>query len=179
MNIFAVDEDPALAAFSLPDKYIVKMPVETTQMIALVFSRWHWNVGPVLKADNKPYNTTKGAFRNHPCTKWAAESPDNLQWLFQHGISLCNEYTSRYGKKHACERSIRLAALTQMHNGCPEKHTPFVRAMPDVLKDNNRIDTITAYRMYLSTKPWILDNYQRVPDNKPSWLPTQPLDLGL
>ena len=179
MNIFAVDEDPAIAAFSLPDKYVVKMPVETTQMIALVFSKWYHNYGPVLKADNKPYNVEKGAFRNHPCTKWAADSDDNLQWLFQHGISLCNEYTSRYGKKHACERSIRLAALTQMHNGCPEKHTPFVRAMPDVLKDNNRIDTITAYRMYLSTKPWILDNYQRVPDNKPSWLNPTPLDLGL
>ena len=41
MNIFAVDEDPALAAFSLPDKHIVKMPLETTQMIALVFSKWY------------------------------------------------------------------------------------------------------------------------------------------
>ena len=72
-----------------------------------------------------------------------------------------------------------MAALTQMDNGCPEKHTPFVRAMPDVLKYDNTIDTITAYRMYLATKPWILENYNRVPENKPSWLPTQPLDLGL
>ena len=119
MNIFAVDEDPALAAFSLPDKHIVKMPLETTQMIALVFSKWYWNIGPVLKSDNQPYNTAKGAFRNHPCTVWAAESADNLQWLFQHGISLCQEYTERFGKKHACERSIRMAALTQMENGCP------------------------------------------------------------
>ncbi len=178
MNIFAVDEEPALAAFSLPDKYVVKMPVETTQMIALVFSKWYWNVGVVFKSDGTPYNVEKGAFRNHPCVKWAAESDDNLQWLFQHGISLCNEYTSRYGKKHACERSIRLAAMSQMDNGCPEKHTPFVRAMPDELKYRNDIDTITAYRMYLSTKEWALDNY-RVPDKKPSWLPTQPLVLGL
>ncbi len=66
-----------------------------------------------------------------------------------------------------------------MGNGCPEKHTPFVRAMPDILKYDDQIDTITAYRMYLSTKPWILENYKRVPENKPSWLPTQPLDLGL
>ena len=65
-----------------------------------------------------------------------------------------------------------------MENGCPEKHTPFVRAMHDELKYRNDIDTITAYRMYLSTKEWALDNY-RVPDKKPSWLPTQPLVLGL
>ena len=96
MNIFAVDEEPALAAFQLPDKYVVKMPVETTQIIALVFSKWHWDVGPVFKANNEVYNVEKGAFRNHPCTKWAAENDDNLQWLFQHGISLCNEYESRY-----------------------------------------------------------------------------------
>mgnify|MGYP001157005183 FL=1 len=179
MNIFAVDEDPALAAFSLPDKHIVKMPLETTQMIALVFSKWYWNVGPVLKGDGTAYKVEKGAFRNHPCTVWAAESADNLQWLFQHGISLCQEYTQRYGKKHACEKSIRLAALSQMENGCPERHTPFVRAMPDVLKYDNTIDTVTAYRKYLATKPWVLDNYLRVPDNKPSWLPAQPLDLGL
>jgi hypothetical protein len=155
------------------------MPLETTQMISLVFSKWYWNVGPVLKTDGTPYKTEIGAFRNHPCTKWAAESADNLQWLFQHGISLCNEYTSRYGKVHACERSIRLAALTQMENGCPEKHTPFVRAMPDALKYDDRIDTVTAYRIYLATKPWVLDNYLRVPDKKPSWLPAQPVDLTL
>ena len=117
------------------------MPLETTQMIALVFSKWYWNVGPVLKLDGTAYKTERGAFRNHPCTKWAAENADNLQWLFQHGISLCQEYTDRDGKKHACENSIRLAALTQMDNGCPEKHTPFVRAMPDTLKYDTTIDS--------------------------------------
>tara|TARA_B100000287_G_scaffold53186_1_gene46871 strand:+ start:11394 stop:11921 length:528 start_codon:yes stop_codon:yes gene_type:complete len=169
MNIFAVDEEPALAAFALPDKLIVKMPVETSQMIALVFSKWYHNIGPVFKANNEPYKTDKGAYRNHPCTKWAAEHDDNLQWLLQHGISLCNEYESRYGKKHACERTIRIAALVAPE-GCPEKHTPFVRSMPDDLKYDNTIDTITAYRIYLNSKPWVRDNYLRVPDNKPYWI---------
>ena len=68
--------------------------------------------------------------------------------------------------------------MSQMDNGCPEDHTPFVRAMPDVLKYDDTIDTVTAYRKYLASKAWVLDNY-RVPDNKPSWLPTQPYDLGL
>ena len=72
-----------------------------------------------------------------------------------------------------------MAALTQMENGCPEHHTPFVRAMPDALKYDDSIDTVTAYQMYLATKPWILNDYKRVPENKPSWLPTQPLDLVL
>ena len=50
--------------------------------------------------------------------------------------------------------------------------------MPDKLKYDDSIDTVTAYRIYLATKPWVLDNY-RVPDKKPSWLPTQPVDLTL
>ena len=51
--------------------------------------------------------------------------------------------------------------------------------MPDALKYREDIDTTTAYQMYVSSKAWVLDDYKRVPDNKPSWLPTQPYDLGL
>ena len=171
MNIYVEDENPALAAFSLPDKHIVKMPLETTQMIALVFSKWYWNIGPVLKKDGTPYKTEKGAFRNHPCTKWAAKNDHNFQWLLQHGISLCNEYESRYGKKHACETSIRLAGLIQMESGCPEKHSPFVRAMPLEFQ-TLRCSTVEAYRLYVASKPCVHDNYKRVPEKKPSWLST-------
>ena len=66
-----------------------------------------------------------------------------------------------------------------MENGCPEHHTPFVRAMPDSLKYREDIDTTTAYQMYVSSKEWVLNDYKRVPDNKPSWLPTQPYEIGL
>ena len=88
MNIFAVDDDPVLSATMLLDKHIVKMPLECCQMLSIVFSKWYLNHGPVLKKDGTPYRTEKGAFRNHPCTKWVAESDDNIQWLMQHGISL-------------------------------------------------------------------------------------------
>jgi len=169
MNIFVVDEDPSLAAYRLPDKHIVKMPLECCQMLAIVYSKWYLNIGPILKADSTPYKTEKGAFRNHPCTKWIAESDDNIQWLIQHGIALCEEYTYRYGKVHSCERSIRLAGL--MHDGgCPDDHTPFVRAMPDQWKLDITISTQRAYQKYIASKPWVKDNYLRVPDRKPSWV---------
>ena len=169
MNIFAVDDDPVLAATCLPDKHIVKMPLECCQMLAIVFSKWYLNEGPVLKKDGTPYATEKGAFRNHPCTKWVAESDHNIQWLLQHGLSLCEEYTYRYGKRHACQPTITLAALTYQH-GCPDDHTPFARAMPDEWKYDEDIDTITAYQRYVASKPWVATNYLRVPDRKPSWV---------
>ena len=62
MNIFAVDEDPSLAAYQLPDKHIVKMPLECCQMISIVYSDWYHRYGPVFNKDGRPYNTKKGAF---------------------------------------------------------------------------------------------------------------------
>lgn len=169
MNIFAVDDDPVLAATCLPDKHIVKMPLECCQMLSVVYSSWYHNIAPVLKADGSSYNTTKGAFRNHPCTKWVAESDHNIQWLLQHGIALCDEYEYRYGKIHGCKRSLVLAGLAHQY-GCPEKHTPFARAMPDEWKYDDQIDTQTAYKLYVASKPWVKDNYLRKPDRKPDWI---------
>ena len=38
MNIFVTDPDPLKSAKVLPDKHIVKMPLETCQMLAIVCS---------------------------------------------------------------------------------------------------------------------------------------------
>ena len=102
MNIFVTDPDPNVSAQVLPDKHVVKMPVETCQIIALVYSDWYRNWGPIHRADGTSYNTIKGAFRNHPCTQWAALKDSNLAWLIEHGIALCNEYSLRYSKLHGC-----------------------------------------------------------------------------
>ena len=42
--------------------------------------------------------------------------------------------------------------------------TPFVRAMPDRFKHDTSIDTFTAYKWYIASKPWVRDNYLRMPD---------------
>jgi len=178
MNIFAVDDDPTLSAHQLPDKHIVKMPLECCQMLAVVYSTWYKNIGPIIKANGSPYATEKGAFRNHPCTKWVAESDHNIAWLLQHGISLCDEYQFRYGKVHACKRSLSMAGLIYQH-GCPEKHTPFARAMPDEWKLDDSISTQEAYQRYIASKPWVASNYLRVPHHKPSWVDQYALQPAL
>ena len=40
-----------------------------------------------MKADGNPYATEKGAFRNHPCTKWANDYVLNWRWLIRHGLA--------------------------------------------------------------------------------------------
>jgi hypothetical protein len=44
--------------------------------------------------------------------------------------------------------------------------------MPEYLKFDTTIDTITAYKQYLNTKPWLATNYLRIPSRKPSFITT-------
>ena len=32
------------------------------------------------------------------------------------------------------------------------------------------IDIFDKYKMYISSKPWVKDNYLRIPDRKPDWV---------
>ena len=166
MNIFVTDPDPVKSAQSLPDKHIVKMPLESCQMLAIVAStKWGHGFGKLPKLDGTPYLTDKGAFRGHPCTIWAQE---NYRWLISHGLALCAEYTHRYGKVHSCQHTLEHAKMIfPPSNG---EVTPFAQAMPDEFKYDTSIDTITAYKRYIASKPWAASNYLRDPSRKPHWL---------
>ena len=90
MNIFVLDESPIISAQMQCDKHIVKMPLETAQMLCSVLHR-HGQGDKVLY---------KEAHKNHPCTLWTGDSVDNFIWLWKHGMELCFEYTRRYNKIH-------------------------------------------------------------------------------
>ena len=169
MNIFATSPWPAESAIVLPDKHIVKMPLECCQMLSIVASNWYHGYGTLPKADGTPYSTAKGAFRNHPCTQWAAKSIHNAYWLIKHGMNLCDEYHLRYGKQHSCYNTL-LDAYYLFPKGKINKVENFVRAMPDEFKLDTTIDTFTAYKMYISSKPWVAFNYLRMPQRKPDWI---------
>jgi len=178
MNIFVTDSCPVQSARNLPDKHIVKMPLETCQMLAIIYSDWYYGVGKLYKSDGTPYRTSHGAFRNHPCTQWAAANQYNLSWLIVHGLALCTEYTCRYHKTHTCHAVLSQAA--DIYDKCFDdswsqsyhKVTDFTRAMPESIKFDTTIDTITAYKQYLNTKPWLATNYLRIPSRKPSFIIT-------
>ena len=144
-------------------------------MISIIFSKWYRDWGHVYKADGTPYKTEKGAFRNHPCTKWAAETDENLAWLIAHGLCLSSEYFYRYGKVHSCTKSLFEAkklfhVATDKVIMCYTMATDFARAMPDEYKLDTSISTFDAYKMYIASKPWVSANYLLKPDRKPEWV---------
>ena len=177
MNIFVTDPSPLISAQVLPDKHIVKMPLETCQMLAVVFSKWYfdWGDDVLPKKDGTPYNTQKGAFRGHPCTVWAAKDECNTAWLIAHGFELLREYEYRYGKVHSCATAMNAAERVFESNtgrtiACCKDATSFAFAGPDEFKHDESIDILTKYKRYIASKPWVSDNYIRKPNRKPSWI---------
>lgn len=175
MNIFAVDTDPVKAARQLPDRHVTKMILESAQMLSIVFSKHYWDIGEVMKVDGTPFKTQKGAFKNHPCTIWVADSFPNCAWLIQHACGLCDEFSLRYGKLHGLTKSIfetkklyhretRSTILDHL------SVVNFARAMPDEFKFDDTISDVTAYQRYVATKPWVTTNYLRIPTRKPNWV---------
>lgn len=96
MNIFIFDENFELNAKAHPDKLIVKMPLELSQIVATVLSERGLQL---LRLDGEPYGITH---KNHPCTNWARANATNLAYTIRLGLALCNEYEQRYGKQHGC-----------------------------------------------------------------------------
>lgn len=92
MNIFVLSEDPIEAAKMQCDQHVVKMPLETAQMLCTAYPE-----------DIAPYRRTH---LNHPCNLWLRESLENYEWLLIHGLALCDEYRFRFEKDHASEQII-------------------------------------------------------------------------
>lgn len=90
MNIFAVNEDPRLAALELPDKLVPKMIVESAQMLSTAHRVLDGDAG----ADAK--GLYKKAYENHPSTIWVRQDAMNYWWLWMHALTLCQEYKWRY-----------------------------------------------------------------------------------
>lgn len=140
MNIFALDNDPRLAAQMMCDKHVVKMTLETAQILSTVMQE---------KFPNDPY-LYKPTHKNHPCVKWVRESYDNFMWLVRHGYALIDEYTYRYGKRHKCTEIFSQVGLHNIHpdlmHSFPQiARTPFILAMPDDCKLD---DPVASYRLY-------------------------------
>ena len=99
MNIFVLDNDPIVAAQSVCNKHVVKMILESGQMLSTAHR--------VL--DEKPISERfyKLAHINHPSTIWTRTVSANYQWLYSLWSFLCGEYTERYGKEHLTEIKLR------------------------------------------------------------------------
>jgi hypothetical protein len=170
LNLFACDWNPAVAAQALPSKLVVKMPLETCQMLAANLGPLGLGWGSIRKKDGSPYGHR--GFTNHPCTAWGRACEANLAWMIAHGLALAAEYQRRYGRQHATTVALDDALqLFRLHTGLPLNAWAlvrgFARAMPDALRLDTSISDVEAYRRYLRTKPYA--EWRRRPEARPAW----------
>ena len=136
MNIFYLHRDAREAARMACDKHVVKMVIETAQMLCVAHTR-------LRRVANE-----KGLYLpvhvNHPSTKWARENRAQYEWLYQHFVALCDEYTHRYGKVHMTDQKLRekLSVSPDLPEG---EFTDPPQCMFDDVKTE---DTVEAYREY-------------------------------
>lgn len=96
MQIFATYECPEKSAQVLDDKRVIKMILESAQLLSNTFHYYNWNDAPLKKA-----------FFNHPCSKFT-RSRSNYEWLFKHFVCLLKEYTHRYNRIHSFDKLVDL-----------------------------------------------------------------------
>ncbi len=134
MNIFVLHKSPRVSAQYHCDKHVVKMILETAQLLYSAI----WVTDP----SQIPEHAYKLSHKNHPCAIWVRQSLQNYRWTCTLGLWLCKEYTFRYGKIHKTQFHIEWLSNNPP---CIPEHglTRFALAMPDVYKQE---DSVSAYR---------------------------------
>ena len=135
MNIFVLDRDVRKCAEYHNDKHVVKMILESAQLLCGVHHMVEENT------DEVPYRLSH---KNHPCSIWARENISNYLWLCELGLELCKEYSYRYEKRHKSQDVIEWC-LTNPPSLPEEDFTEPPKAMPEEYKVN---DVVQSYRNY-------------------------------
>jgi len=162
VNIFILDTNPRLAAQYQCDKHVVKMVLESTQLLCSPF-----------EAGTAPYKRTH---YNHPAAIWTRQSLSNWKWLLEHAYALVDEYYFRYRptdpdhpdaySKHACEPYIDWCNTNYVKMNLPDLGlTPFVQCMPDIYKNP---DPVQAYRNYYLGEKRTIAKWNKNRE-KPDW----------
>ena len=136
MNIFYLDKCPKKSAQYQYNKHVVKMILESAQMLCTAHH--------VIMGDDAdvPYKTTH---KNHPSTIWARQSLQHYYWLYDHMMALGDEYTKRYGKTH-----LSITKCAEILSDAPRgmRNKPFEQppqCMPDEYKDKCSVQAYWNY----------------------------------
>ena len=160
MNIFVTSNCPKLSAQALDNKRVVKMVLETAQLLSTAI---FINSGIICDRLYKPTHL------KHPCTIWAAESLANWDWLLEHFIELCEEYSLRYNRQHASENILPylLKHRTDIKSGSITAFANCARSEALQIDFKSIQDTCEAYKKYLIAR-W---HYDKLP---PKWINREP-----
>ena len=155
MNIFYLDKDPVKAAKMQYNKHVVKMILESAQMLCTAH---HVLDNRIRLLDDIPYKITHV---NHPSTIWCRQSIPNYMWLYNHMIALGKEYTKRYDKNH-----LTITKCKEPLSVSPEGIDTYVsftqppQCMPDEYKDECSVKAYWNY--YIGEKHSVANKNEKI-----------------
>ncbi len=147
MNIFYLDENPRLAAQYHGDKHVVRMVLETAQILSTAHH--------VLDGDDNRFSQRaldRGMYRpshfNHPTVRWVRENSDNYLWTWNLFVSLCIEFEfRRQGKQHKSSQLVE--PLRQLPINVEKASHSEINYPPLVMPDEFQLeDPVESYRNY-------------------------------
>lgn len=178
MNIFYLDEDINKCVEYHCDRHVVKMTVESIQMLASAYYLQHGFNKKYKDLEDSEIQLMKEVFKgfprsniyrishpHHPSTQWAAASINNWNWLLELGMCLSKEFTIRYNKIHATQPRYEWMKNNPPKNlsNNPWTHPPL--AMPDIYKTSNHVE---AYRNFYVNEKSSFAKWDKL-NNTPKW----------
>jgi hypothetical protein len=143
MNIFYLDPDPKVSAQSMTNKHVVKMILESAQLMSTAHH--------VL--DGEKDNLYKKTHTNHPSAVWVRQSVSHYQWLYEHYLALCDEYILRYNKVHKTDKDLSIL-LSYLPKNIDENE-PFTeppQAMPTQYHSDSSVNSYRHYYVHEKLK---------------------------
>ena len=166
MNIFILDYDVKKCAQYHVDKHVVKMILETAQLLCGVH-----HMTPQVTPQVAPQVPYKLSHKNHPCAIWSRESLTNYLVLCELGLELCYEYTYRYGRRHKSQDVIEWCVINKP-SIVDIGYTQPPKAMPDEYKVDSVVESYRNYYRGAKVSFAVWKNRE-----KPFWFEEKILDL--
>jgi len=139
VNLFYLHEDPQICASMHCDKHVVKMIIETAQLLSTA----------VRTIEPNAPNVYKTSHLNHPSARWVRANAQNYRWATLLLKFLGEEYERRYGKRHKTIREV-YGSFAQYEGRMPAgEFYPPPQVVPE---QHKRDDTVEAYRSYYHDK---------------------------
>ena len=147
MNIFAVSPDPLICAKYLDDRRLVKMVLETAQILS---------TARIVKGKSAPYKKTH---EKHQAVLWAIKKYKHRVWLAYLLREYYMEYRMRFRKEHKAWTKMEKIVKRYLRHPLPSLSTfANCAAHADLgLSFKHLSDTHRAYRLYLKAR-WQHEN---------------------
>jgi hypothetical protein len=183
MNIFILDERPVEAAQMQCDKHVVKMILESAQMLCTSHrfldgkmeirkSKNNRNIKTWVLTDERENIMYKSAHVNHPCTIWTRACAHNYNWLLKHFDALCSEFVFRFGKRHKSDSLLQILSNMPENISYNNTNSEFAVAISEDIYPGikNEKRPIQSYRNYYVEKNKKQFEMKWTKRPKPEWM---------